>query len=324
MNKFNSLCFACFFYFGNYIQAQYTDVINSNRPGKSQSAFSVGKNVFQVESGLYTFNEKHNLLGTSSDGFGTDISLRYGLMKEELELILDLQYQGDKYETPIGTKKRSGFKQTTVGAKYLFYDPSKKYVEKKNIHSWNANHKFNWREFIPSLAGYVGFNFKMGSPYTFKSDAEISPKLALITQNQFTGGYVVVTNLIVDKITTDFPSYGYVLTITKGFNEKWSGFIENQGLKSDFYSDAILRGGAAYLLNEKIQIDGSLTTNFKDTPAIFYASLGVSWRFDADYEPILLKVDNKKDKDKDKKNKKGKKDKSKDKDKKSKKNDSLL
>jgi hypothetical protein len=278
--------------------------------------------VFQVESGLYSFSEKHNLLGTSSNGFGTDLSLRYGFMKEELELILDLQYQGDKYKTAFGTENRSGLKQTTIGGKYLFYDPNKNYVEKKNIHSWKANHKFKWREFIPSLAGYVGFNLKMGNPYTFKSDAVISPKLGIITQNQFTGGYVVVTNLIVDKITTDFPTYGYVLTITKGFNEKWSGFIENQGLKSDFYSDAIIRGGAAYLINEKIQIDGSLTTNFKDTPSIFYASLGVSWRFDADYEPILLKVDNKKDKDK--KNKKGEKDKTKDKDKKNKKKDSLL
>lgn len=322
MKKFNYLCFMSLFLISSFAQAQYTDIINSNRPGKSQSAFSVGKNVFQVESGLYGFNEKHALSGNESKGFGTDFSLRYGFLKEELELILDLQYQRDQYKTALGIENRHGFKQTTIGGKYLFYDPNKNYVEKKNLHSWKAKYKFKWREFIPSLAGYVGFNLKMGNPYTFKSDAGISPKLAIITQNQFTGGYVVVTNLIVDKITTNFPTYGYVLSVTKGFNEKWSGFIENQGLKSDFYSDEILRGGVAYLINEKIQIDGSLTTNFKDTPSIFYGSIGVSWRFDADYEPVLLRVDNKKDKEK--KKKKGKKDKSKDKDKKNKKKDSLL
>ena len=35
------------------IHAQYTDVINSNRPGSSQSAFSVGTNVLQFELGSY-------------------------------------------------------------------------------------------------------------------------------------------------------------------------------------------------------------------------------------------------------------------------------
>ena len=32
--------------------AQYTDQINSNRPGMSIGAFSVGKNVFQSELGF--------------------------------------------------------------------------------------------------------------------------------------------------------------------------------------------------------------------------------------------------------------------------------
>lgn len=40
------------------IQAQFTDVINSNRPGESMAAFSVGKTVFQAEAGLFMINEK--------------------------------------------------------------------------------------------------------------------------------------------------------------------------------------------------------------------------------------------------------------------------
>ena len=82
MEKFNYLCFMSCSLIGSFVHAQYTDVINSNRPGKSQSAFSVGKNVFQVESGIYSFNENHYLLLSESNGFGTDLSLRYGLMKE--------------------------------------------------------------------------------------------------------------------------------------------------------------------------------------------------------------------------------------------------
>ena len=34
------------------LNSQYTETINSNRPGSSHGAFSVGKNVLQIESGF--------------------------------------------------------------------------------------------------------------------------------------------------------------------------------------------------------------------------------------------------------------------------------
>jgi hypothetical protein len=284
--------------------AQYTDEINSNRPGESQSAFSVGKTVIQAESGIYGIREKHDLLGTESAGFGLDASIRYGAFMEQLELNLELQYQTDAYKTALGTENRNGFKQVIFGGKYLIYDPNKNYEEKINIYSWKANHKFKWHQLIPAIAAYAGVNLNFNNPYTFDTDPSISPKLMLITQNQFSGGYVVVTNIIADKITTDFPSYGYVLTITKGINEKWSAFLENQGYKSDYYSDVLIRGGAAYLIKENIQLDGSLAFNLKNTPSVFYGGVGISWRFDKNYKPILIRSGKDSDKDKDKKDKK--------------------
>jgi len=284
--------------------AQYTDVINSNRPGESQSAFSVGQSVFQIESGIYGIHEKHELLGTQTGGFGLDLNLRYGMFLEQLEFNMELQYQADQFTSPFGIENRSALKQTTIGAKYLIYDPHKNYEEKVNIYSWKANHRFKWREFIPAVAVYGGVNLNFNNPFTFETDPTISPKLAVIAQNQFSGGFVLVTNIIADKVTTDFPSFGYVVTLTKGINEKWSAFIENQGYKSDFYADALLRGGAAYLIRENIQIDGSLTTNMKNTPYIFYGAVGLSWRFDKNYKPVLIRSGkNKGDKDKDKKGK---------------------
>ena len=41
------------------VNAQYTEVINSNRPGVSESAFSVGTGVVQFEAGAFTVNEEH-------------------------------------------------------------------------------------------------------------------------------------------------------------------------------------------------------------------------------------------------------------------------
>ncbi|MEO8517488.1 MAG: transporter, partial [Flavobacterium sp.] len=60
---------------------QFTDQINSNRPGKSAGAFSVGKNVIQIESGLYYISENHNLLEYDARGFGLDFTTRASLLK---------------------------------------------------------------------------------------------------------------------------------------------------------------------------------------------------------------------------------------------------
>jgi hypothetical protein len=267
--------------------AQYTDQINSNRPGESMSAFAVGKTVAQIEAGTYGIIEEHDVLNYEAKGMGFDLTLRYGLILEELELIADMQYQFDQYSNALETFNRNDFRQFTIGAKYLIFDPDKNYKPEIDIFSWKANRKFKWRSIIPAVSAYVGGNFLMNdNPYTFKTD-RISPKFMLITQNHF-GKWVWVNNIIADKFLTDYPSIGLISTLTRGFNERWSGFLEFQGYKSDFYADGIVRIGAAHLLNSNLQIDASVSTNFKTTPSILYGGIGISWRFDANYQDIVL------------------------------------
>ena len=62
MKKSLLILIAFIFFISNKISAQYTEIINSNRPGDSQSAFSVGSNVIQIETGANLLNEKHELL----------------------------------------------------------------------------------------------------------------------------------------------------------------------------------------------------------------------------------------------------------------------
>lgn len=290
---------------------QFTDVINSNRPGESLAAFSVGKTVIQAELGFYGIRENHDLLRYEADGFGSDLSVRYGAFLEQLEFSVDLQYQKDWYKSADLHEKRSGLRQTTIGAKYLFYDPNKKPEGKPNFYSWKANHKFSWHNFIPAVGVYAGLNLNIGdNPFAFPNEPKISPKAVLLTQNQF-GRYVLVGNIIADKIGTDYSSYAYIITLTRGFNDRWSGFVENQGIMGDYYSDVIVRGGAAYLIMENVQLDASIGTNFKDTPSLLFAGVGLSWRFDENYSEVMLRTPKEKSKDDKKKDKKGKKDKSK-------------
>ena len=289
--------------------AQYTDIINSNRPGKSMSAFSVGKTVIQAEVGLYGIRENHDLSRYEANGFGTELDVRYGAFFDQFEFTLNTQYQYDWYQAPLINDTRGGFKQVTVGAKYLVYDPFIK-QDKPNIYSWKANHKFNWKQFIPAVAVYAGLNFNLGdNPFTFPTDRTISPKVMVITQHHFGSKWVWVNNIIADKYMTDYPTLGIISTMTRGFNMRWSGFLEFQGYKSDWYADTVFRLGAAYLVRENIQLDASFTKNVKDTPSLLLANVGMAWRFDSNYETNYKRVKGEKKSKKDKKSKaeKGKK-----------------
>ncbi len=68
---------------------QYTEVINSNRPGVSVSAYALGSNVLQFEvGGLYEI-QNHSENNTDSNIIGADFALRYGLYFETLELVYE-------------------------------------------------------------------------------------------------------------------------------------------------------------------------------------------------------------------------------------------
>lgn len=294
--KYTKGLFVFFFFVYQVHYAQFTDEINSNRPGKSMMAFSVGKSIIQVETGLNYQNEDHAGLKYDANGFIAELDFRWGLFFEELEFVAELQYQNDKYTSLFESKNRSALKKTLVGAKYLIYDPFKNYEVKPNLYSWKANHKFNWRQFVPAVAAYAGVNINFSdNPFNYApsyvSENTISPKAMLIAQNHFGSRWVFVTNIMYDKIASKFASINYVITLTRGFNEKWSGFIENQGYNGDYYSDGVFRLGAAYLINNRMQVDASVGKNIKDSPSLFNAGVGFSWRFDANYEEVKIEKD---------------------------------
>ena len=60
--------------------AQYTEELNSNRPGSSQGAFSVGTNVLQFEGGLNIGKEDHRLIFIETNAF------------MQMELVLDIMW----------------------------------------------------------------------------------------------------------------------------------------------------------------------------------------------------------------------------------------
>lgn len=274
--------------------AQYTETINNNRPGGSQGAFSVGTNVVQFEGGFGLGTEEHRLLETETSAFAIDYAVRYGFWREELEVSLIGEFQSNNVTDNRGATstdfKESNFRSNTLGAKYLVYDPYRKRdLEGPNLYSWKANNSFQWRDLLPAVSIYAGANFDFAdNPFTPEAESSISPKFAVVTQNNFKGGFVFVSNIIVDRVTTDTPTYGYILTLTHTITDWFSIFVENQGFKSDFYADQLLRGGVAALVTKDFQVDISGLYSLKDTPSRAYVRLGVSYRLDFHGEDEFL------------------------------------
>lgn len=285
MTSFKTYVFLFVFAFSIHGYSQYTEVINSNRPGVSQSAFSVGTNVIQVEGGPFMLNENHELLDREDKGYGIDFTARYGLLWPQLELNLQTTFQSTKRSytntVPNGSTF-SNFKTLTFGAKYLVYDPYKNAEdEKPNLYSWKANHSFKWKYLIPAVAVYVGGNYDTSDNlYTATGIEGFSPKIAVATQNNFSGGWVFVMNFIKDRIGTDQSDFSFILTITKSVTDQWAVFGESQNISSDFYADNLVRFGGAYLWNKNFQLDTAFAFNTKDTPSVFGVTLGASYRLD--------------------------------------------
>jgi len=286
MSPFKSTLFFLLSLTATQAFCQYTDVINSNRPGVSRSAFSVGTNVAQLEIGPYSIKEKRTPAAAYEvSGFGIDFAARYGLLLEELELNIEGTYQNDTktFASNFSSEdNRANFKFLAIGAKYLVFDPYKNAEEDKpNLYSWKANRQFKWKSLIPAVSVYLGANYDTKpNPYTFSGIEGFSPKVMIATQNNFSGGWVFVMNLIKDRIGTDQSDFQYILTLTHSFNPKWVIFGETQGIKSDFYADNLFRFGGAYLMGKDLQLDTAVTFNTKDTPSVFSLNFGASYRLD--------------------------------------------
>ncbi len=265
--------------------SQYTDVINSNRPGLSVSAYAVGKNVVQAEFGALYEQQDHGDLNTTSNILGADLSLRYGLLFEQLELNYEGSFisQNITFDNFGFDERRTDFSRNRLGLKYLVYDKYKNPENNKpNLYSWRADNVFQLKNLIPSAVSlYGGATFNLGDNPFYPEDPIISYRGMIATQSKLTPRFVMITNVAYDRISTDDPELSYLISLQHAFrNPKWSVFVEHQGIDSNRYSDLLLRTGVVHLLNENFQVDLNLGANFKSTPSRIFFSTGFSYRLD--------------------------------------------
>lgn len=279
--------FAMLFFFSfQNIQAQYTEIINSKRPGFSESPYSVGTDVYQFETGLFYRDSNTQNFYQSTNTFGGELFFRFSKFIERLEVNLNVAYQGDDINYPLGTSGTiSGISDFRVGAKYLIYE--QKYTDKsKEIRSWKARTSFDKKRLIPSVGIYGGVNTNFISD-DYKKEG-ITFKGAVLLQNDFTDRLILLTNLIVDDISGEHMLYSYIVTMTYAISQNWSLFVENVGKYQNLYTPNYQIGtGVAYLFSPDLQLDASIRTNIFADYSYLYASAGVSWRLNKHQDALI-------------------------------------
>ena len=284
---------------------QYTEVINSRRPGFSGTPYSVGTKVYQVEAGLFYKNTGGYLyydpileqtFSYSGSSVGSDITFRTGQFFERLEFSLDMAIVSENrdYTRPIiESKSAFGFSKLTIGAKYLLYKPE--YADKsKEIRSWKARHSFDKKRLIPAVGVYAGLNTNLLTEL-HKNLEGMSPRFGIYTQNDLSNRLIVILNLIADKVFTEELESTYIMTVTYTLHENWSIFAENQGFfRKNVPNDFQFGAGGAYLINSNMQADVSARMIFDERGDNTYLiGGGLSWRLDKHKDKIIIgKVDN--------------------------------
>ncbi|RXP63531.1 transporter [Lutibacter sp. HS1-25] len=268
------------------LTAQYTDIINSKRPGFSESPYSVGRGVYQFETGLFYKNTKSELLSAYPNSFGGELFFRISPLLENLEINLNAVYQADEVQNPFGDNYfNSGFSNLRLGAKYLIFQ--QEFTDKsKEIRSWKKRTSYDLKRLIPSVGVYAGVSTNLLTKDI--TEDGIRFKGAVLLQNDFTDRLVVLTNLVVSDIASESMQYAYIVTMTYALSYKWSFFVENTGKFETGYSPEYQLGaGFAYLISPDLQIDASYRTNIFDNYSYNYFSAGASFRIDRHQDDLI-------------------------------------
>jgi hypothetical protein len=272
--------------------AQYTDVINSNKPGFSESPYSVGRGVYQFESNIFLRNTAINPTFSKPQSLGIDLLFRTSFFLDKLELNAQLTYQKDKIAFKnIFTSHSftSGLSRMSIGGKYLVYQQTYKDMSKE-IRSWKRKNAFDITRLIPSVAVYLGMNTDFVND--IHKTGSITPKVGILLQNNLSRNFNVITNFYYDNIGKDFAQYSYIVTLTQSFSNRWSAFFENQMVFQKYQNNINLGAGLAYLYSRNLQFNTSARFLFEGKAQGYYAGLGISYRIDKHQDPFI-ELDNK-------------------------------
>jgi len=295
--------------YATQMSAQYTEVINSNTPGRTVSPYSVGTNVYQFELGFgamyYNKVDPYDHLIK----IGTQFDYRMGLGLEFLELYVSNYYDGScAYEDSLIGVVEHQNKQlhTELGLKALIFQLP--YTDRsKEIRSWKKKQAFDIKRLIPAIGISIGYKQAwIDEPYiSINADPFVTYPIHSFQRSGWTYGIYLQQNLSKRITTLANLSYqtDHTLEYTFGINyvlkEKWATFVDYQGLYLNSNNENNFSLGLAYLVHKNLQLNSLVGHNFNWNQNEVFASIGLSWRIDKhkDSYKLIKKVKRESDQD---------------------------
>lgn len=232
---------------------QFNETIRTGRPGQSIGAFTVGKEFFQIQSGVDHFSYNNAMI--SGSGVLSNTVLRYGLT-EPFEVSALIEYKGENVDNSSDSQNLDGFSAVDLGMRY---------------------HIYTGKGLAPSIAFQIRWRIpKIGGDYEINQWA---PRFLIVTSQQLSDKLTFITNWGASwNGNNAIPQGVYTANLSYAITSNFGVFIENYGslLQSDF--DTFLDGGVAYLINNNLQLDLYSGFGKNEDAKDFYVSAGISWR----------------------------------------------
>jgi len=233
--------------------SQYTESITTSRPGQAFAPLTVGKKVFQLQTGLNFNGTRFDVFEDKDNGVAYSALFRYGIW-EKIEFRTQFGLSRITSKPPEVTN--NGLSSLSFGTK---------------INLLNGEGK------SPKI-GLQGDFFIPAVSEDFKTDKVATTVILSHTQG-ITENLGVSTNFGISWDGNGSDAVGiYVINLGFPIGQSLSGFVETYGFIQNSDFDVLFDGGFAYSVNDHIVVDLSAGYGKNDGEKQFFVDFGVSWR----------------------------------------------
>ena len=252
MNKKNLILFLLIF-IPTLMLGQYAENIRTGRPGQSIGAFTLGSNVFQVQSGI-NYNGFEDAEGIERSNYLFSNVVRLGIWgKFEVSGVVNYRIAEND---PITGNRIRGVSNTQIGARYNILEPNGA---------------------IPAL-GIQGRLLLKWQKEEFRRE-NLGSRFILAAGKRITDWVSYTTNFgMLWPGNGEGPVEFYTFNLGFSLTDRIGSFVEVYGRLDDFTTN--YDAGFSYLVNPDLKLDASAGwqgTNNRDN---WFVEAGFSWRFD--------------------------------------------
>ncbi|MEQ8910583.1 MAG: transporter [Vicingaceae bacterium] len=248
-----------------FCSAQFSETIATGRPGQANGPFGVGKNIYQIQSGLYFDQNSTNLSPNKLEqsSWSHNSVIRLGL-KEDFEFRLAYRYQIlDRIES--GSEK---LRSDIAGFR---------------------NFSFGFRQFLAEQKGLLpsfGLQFTAISGGSNRyAKQNLDTELKLIAHHRITDKFGLNTNLAFRwQVDQQATTALYVLSFRYTLTDKLRLVAEAYGDIEEDDLSLLFDAGFGYFINDNFQLDcyaaygQNQEGEFGPTTTSYFVSAGFSYR----------------------------------------------